>query len=275
MTIEIDDFSVMPSANSVEIYEKFQGYVDDVLGGKIGELDGEKVFSLREYIRNSHGDTLYRKSEAGDGYKKLVWMSRVKSIANYFCSVNEMNPFEGLDKGFLNALVGKSQNVQEIKNVAGYLSEVGILFFIEPNLQGAKIDGVCFKSASGNPVIVMSLRYSRVDNFWFTLLHELSHVFLHIDQLDVGIIDDLDENQESLIEKQANKLARDALIPRSKFRWCVARDSHKSQDVINFSKEIGVHPAVVAGRLRHELERYDLFTDIINVHDVREYLLNE
>ena len=34
---------------------------------------------------------------------------------------------------------------------------------------------------NGAPVAALTLRYDRLDNFWFTLLHELAHIALHMD----------------------------------------------------------------------------------------------
>ena len=33
---------------------------------------------------------------------------------------------------------------------------------------------------SGSAIIGLTLRFDRLDNFWFALFHELGHIFLHL-----------------------------------------------------------------------------------------------
>jgi hypothetical protein len=79
----------------------------------------------------------------------------------------------------------------------------------------------------GTPVIGMTLRYDRLDNFWFCLLHELTHVARHlasdgeplfVDDFDLRTKDDDD------LEREADEWADNALIPPED--W----DEHPAQD---------------------------------------------
>ena len=56
------------------------------------------------------------------------------------------------------------------------LAESGVRFVIVEALPQAKIDGVCFWLDKQAPVIGLSMRYNRIDNFWFVLRHEIEHV---------------------------------------------------------------------------------------------------
>ena len=60
----------------------------------------------------------------------------------------------------------------------------------------------------------MTLRYSRLDNYWFVLFHELSHIILHYDKLQSPIFDDLDKESGDDIELDANYYAMEHLVPR-------------------------------------------------------------
>ena len=60
------------------------------------------------------------------------------------------------------------------------LMSAGIHFVYEPHLPGTHLDGAAMVALDENPIIGMTLRYDRIDNFWFTLLHELGHVVQHI-----------------------------------------------------------------------------------------------
>ena len=63
-----------------------------------------------------------------------------------------------------------------------FLNGYGIILIVEPHLPKTYLDGAAFLTPSGNPVIAMTLRYDRIDNFWFVLMHELAHVSKHLSQ---------------------------------------------------------------------------------------------
>ena len=76
---------------------------------------------------------------------------------------------------------------------------------VVPALPQSFLDGAVFY-LDDNPVVVVTLRYDRIDNFWFTLLHEIAHVVLK----DKGThIDDRIMDPSKLdIEKRADKMAK-------------------------------------------------------------------
>lgn len=86
------------------------------------------------------------------------------------------------------------------------LAEAGVrLVFVEA-MAGSKLDGACFWLTDDQPVIGMSLRFDRMDNFWFVLRHEIEHV-LQEDGKDshAPIIDQcLGDNQEALADTNAD-----------------------------------------------------------------------
>ena len=285
MTHKIDDFTVLPS-DSNNVYQTYLEFVKRKKSLNIKEMERRgwvdqsntaNVASVfKEFLTaQNKGTTLYRKTADSDNVAPLAWVSRVKQIANLYVGLNDNPDFEGLDKADLKQIAKMSASLDAISDVQSILYEKGVIVIYEQALPGMKADGACFKLSTGHPVVALSLRYSRVDNFWFTLLHELAHVSLHYDQLDDVIIDDLDEADASLIEQQANQLALNSFIPRSAWRNCEPKFSRDSKDVITFAKRMEIHPAVVAGRLRHELGRYDLFTDIINETNVRGILFHD
>lgn len=95
------------------------------------------------------------------------------------------------------------------------LREHGILLCIEPHLPGTALDGAALLLDDGIPVIGLTLRHDRIDNFWFTLLHELGHIYLHFNRgLDAGFVDDdLQDAHVSDLEHEADDFARNQLIP--------------------------------------------------------------
>lgn len=226
------------------------------------------------YFQKTH-KSLFRKSQSSNDVLINFWLGKVKRIANLYCGFNEIRDFNGLSKSDIVDIASGNPDPYYIKKLEKILLERGIIFVVEPNISGIKLDGAVFRLDSGHPVVAMSLRYKRLDNFWFTLMHELSHIVLHYDQLDSYIIDDLDYISEDLIELEADKLATNSLIPRNIWRTCLARRDLSEQSVRSFAIENGVHPAIVAGRIQHELNDYRKLSSLTNAVNVREILFSE
>lgn len=136
-----------------------------------------------------------------------------------------------------------------------YLNRSGIHLIIEPHLPKTYLDGAACISPDGNPVIALTLRYDRLDSFWFTLMHELSHLCLHFEASRNWFIDDLDSASMSSVEEEADDLAEEALIPES--AWPAAIRS--PEQVVQLANELRISQCIVAGRVRHELGDHRLF----------------
>ncbi len=148
------------------------------------------------------------------------------------------------------------------------------LLFIE-HLPKTKLDGAAFWLDKSSPVVALTLRMDRIDNFWHVLLHEL----IHIKYRDCEVIMDDDvlsscENEQPPYEERANQEARHLLIPEDKMLSFIARSRplYYRQKVIQFAKARGVHPGVVVGQLqrREELEWSQLRKLLVGV---REHLI--
>jgi len=129
----------------------------------------------------------------------------------------------------------------------------------------------------GLPCIGMTLRHDRLDNFWFTLLHELGHILLHREELqDQAILDERIEENEAQEEHEvaADRFARNAWVKPDiwqDFRQRT-RDFPKILDIQDFASELQVTPALIAGRLRHELRRYTHYKRFLGTGTVRDSL---
>lgn len=138
------------------------------------------------------------------------------------------------------------------------LGMAGITLVIEPHFKGTYLDGAAMLD-EGRPVIAMTLRHDRLDNFWFVLMHELAHVAKHLDEAHPLFTDDLDSPDElDRIEREADEMAGEALIPQTTWQKSAARTSHLTTDVVALAEKLGVHPAIVAGRVRHETKNFRL-----------------
>lgn len=135
------------------------------------------------------------------------------------------------------------------------LNKNGIHLIFEPHLSKTYLDGAVFFSSSGNPVIALTLRHDRLDNFWFTLMHELAHISLHLDG-DDWFIDDLDSESSDQKEKDADTMASKALIPPEALSTL---KEINSLSVRQLAEKLSISPDIIAGRLRHEANNHKLF----------------
>lgn len=215
---------------------------------------------------------LFRKRDDASDVLINIWLSSVRRTAGWFVAANSIPEFKGFDGAIYADLPRKFKDAESLPKIGHYLAPYGIIFIWEESIPSMKLDGAVFSLPSGHIAVALSLRYSRLDHFWFTLMHELAHVVLHAETLHDPIIDDFDVESDSLIEKQADRLASDSLIPRNEWRSCPARYTNSIEDIVNFADRLGIPVQCVAGRLQREQKRYDLFSDIINKYNVREIL---
>ena len=79
--------------------------------------------------------------------------------------------------------------------------------------------GAALLLEDSTPAVGLTLRYDRIDNFWFCLLHELAHIVLHLGKENQNLfVDDMDIRVSGIgkqndIENEADSLATESLIP--------------------------------------------------------------
>jgi len=152
-----------------------------------------------------------------------------------------------------------------------FLSQHGIPLIIEPHLPHTYIDGAAILLIKDRPIIGMTLRHDRLDNFWFTLLHELAHVALHFDTAEGQFIDDLDvESKNDPKEREADAFAGDTLIPIQAWKKSPASVYRSPEAAAHLAKQLGIHPAIVAGRIRHNWKAYRLLNNLVGHGQVRK-----
>ena len=156
-----------------------------------------------------------------------------------------------------------------------FLAKHGVPLVIERHLPKTYLDGAALQLDDGRPVIGLTLRYDRIDNFWFCLLHELAHVGRHMDH-DRGcaFVDDLtlravDRGREDPREEQADEWAEEALVPRAIWDTSAVRERPTPMAVMHLATALQVHPAIVAGRIRYEQRNYRLLSQFVGTGEVR------
>ncbi len=218
--------------------------------------------------------TLFRKATKADENLLAIWQARARAQAEYRCLAEVRAAFAGLTKERLRQLAILSVDPQVVRQLPSILAELGIILVYVCALPGMSADGAVFHLSTGHPVIAMSLRFPRLDYFWFTLLHELAHLVLHADQLKEPVFFDVEASEEKeLTEKAANRLAKDSIVDRESWRNCSYPNTTPSDRAVKtYAAEQGVHPSLIAGLLRKESGNYKRYSSIINEHDVREII---
>ena len=107
---------------------------------------------------------------------QMAWLFRVKRIAQRVLvpAYSEAKLRESIPA--LRSLMTEADGAAKVPRI---LADCGVRFVVVEGMPSGKIDGVCFWLENGaSPVVGMSLRFDRIDNFWFVLRHELEHVLL-------------------------------------------------------------------------------------------------
>jgi len=193
---------------------------------------------------------------------QLAWLFRVKQIAK---SITVLTAYsEKKLREALSQLRQLTVDPEEIRNVPRIMMECGVRYVIVEGLPSGKIDGVCFWLDAKSPVIGMSLRFDRIDNFWFVLRHEIEHI-LRGHGRQYAIIDvDLDkanaDSADSEEERIANLEAAFFCIPKDEMDSFIARKQpfFSERDVVGFARRLQVHPGIVVGQVQQRTGRFEL-----------------
>ncbi|WP_431284955.1 HigA family addiction module antitoxin [Humitalea sp. 24SJ18S-53] len=185
-----------------------------------------------------------------------AWLLRARQLANVpvackFTTKAFPSIYEQL-KPLLSA-------APEVRHVPRVLSQFGIRMVVVEPIPGAKMDGACFWLDARSPVIVLSLRFDRLDSFWFTLRHELDHVEHgegkegYIVDEDTGPGSKDQEHRDSPEEQRANRNAGAFLVPPAELDGFIARVQpyFSEERVVGFARRIGVHPGLIVGQLHN------------------------
>lgn len=195
---------------------------------------------------------------------QLAWIYRVKKIADEML-VAKYSASSG--KNAISRLRNLLLSAEEARKVPRILAECGIRYVIVESLSSAKIDGVCFWLNNTSPVIGMSLRYDRIDNFWFVLRHELEHVLRGHGQSEVMLDAELEGDRAGTgngildEERIANEAASEFCVPQKTLNAFIARKSpfFNERDIMGLAHTLQVHPGLIAGQLQHKTEKYNRF----------------
>ena len=238
---------------------------EELIKALLKKAGGPQAAALPLYRKNGHR----RLNAKTDPYALKAWCWRVLALANESPPQAPYQPGT-VTEPFMRQVAQLSVHEDGPRRAQARLAQHGIALVIERHLPRTHLDGAALCLLDGRPVIGLTLRYDRIDNFWFSLMHELAHVSLHLDCDENELfIDDLSLTGEDPLEKQADTLAQNALIPPQLWHDSPVRQRATILAAYAFARQINVHPAIIAGRIRHDRANYRLLSQLVGTGQVR------
>lgn len=144
-------------------------------------------------------------------------------------------------------------------------AEVGVVVTFVPALPKLPVCGAMRWLSGNKAMMLLTLRYKTNDHLWFTILHEAGHILLHGKRAvfvekpstlsatsaptDHG---DRVAYERALAEVEANRFARDVLIPQAAYAEFRRRGSFSADAIRAFAEQMEIAPGIVLGRLQHD-----------------------
>lgn len=216
---------------------------------------------LRQHVRSGGN---------ANGYALTAWKIRVSLLA----LEQDLPDYKAgtVTQDFVRDLVRLSYLDDGPLLAQEYLQKKGIHFIVEKHLPHTHLDGAAIRMPDGSPLVALSLRYDRLDNFWFTLCHELAHIALHFDgEESEAFFDDLDQNDVDAFEGEADQWATESLIPTEDWEAAGLSQNPAADRVFAFAEAHRISPAIPAGRIRKETGNYKLFGQYVARKKVRPF----
>lgn len=240
--------------------------------------DSNLVERAKDYVLEAAGSqfitALHRKKMRGatlpNGYALLAWQARVLELAKFRIDDEHLPAFNN-DQGWLADLATLTRRKDGPKRSMKLLAENGIAFVTERHLPGTYLDGAAMLASPDRPVICLTLRHDRLDNFWFTLFHELGHIYLHLfEGMRYDFFDDDDSSPTDRIESEADQFAQNRLVPEELWDKCLSRFALSEKAVQLDAKKLGIDASIVAGRIRKERGDYSILSELVGQGRVRD-----
>ncbi len=226
-----------------------RGWIEDA--SSVDELE-KQVCSLLDISSPDKKPKLeasfrHNKEREPDRNSLICWVNRVKRLAREQDKIR-------FDRAKLERAIPEILNyaraIEDVKTIPGLLGSLGIHFVIVPHLPKTYLDGAAFHTR-GKPVVALTLRYDRIDSFWFTLMHEFAHVVARHKGM---YLDNLDERTQDAKEVQASQMASDWLIDKDAYASFVKETApyFSRQKITRFAESQSRHPGIVLGKLQND-----------------------
>jgi HTH-type transcriptional regulator / antitoxin HigA len=245
--------------------------IEEIMRALIDQAGGFKVLS-GVLLRQGRGG---RYNSKMDQYALVAWCIQVMVLARKN-SLETKHVKDSVNTAMLREVARLSYFKEGPLLAKEYLEKHGIQMIVLYHLPKTYLDGAAMLMPDGTPVIGLTLRYDRIDNFWFCLLHELAHVAKHLSTSDSIIIDDFDIHRhdatsEDKIEKEADTMAQDGLIPKKEWQESPVKNRATASNVLALANKLKIHPAIIAGRVRRESDNYRLLSKYVGSGEIRKH----
>lgn len=243
-----------------------RGYFGDFVGSlqELKEYSAEIVSGFISSVKNGYSiepamlrTSAHLRNNDKETDEYALWAWQIKVLQKAESDPLQVNYVSGtVDLDFMRLLAKQSWSDNGPLQAKELLNKHGIHLVIEEHLPKTYLDGAVCRCSDGNPVVALTLRHDRLDNFWFSLMHEMGHIALHLDGTEEWFIDDLDAISTDPKEDEADHLAQVALIPEDKWN---PEEFTTDSSIESAAGSMNIHPAIIAGRMRHESDNHRLY----------------
>ncbi|MCI7327511.1 HigA family addiction module antitoxin [Hornefia butyriciproducens] len=198
----------------------------------------------------------FRSGTSDNSEKKVInsraWIQTALNIAQNI----KTEPYDAKKlKGYLPELRSMTLQSPEVflARMQRIFAECGVAFVLLPHLRNSGVNGAVKWINSDRVVLAMNNRGLDADKFWFSLFHEVEHVFQQ--KTKTVFISSTAEKMTDIniqLENDADKFAADFLIPPDDYKNFAPTKYTSDDEIIDFARTVGIHPGIVAGRLQHE-----------------------
>ena len=239
-------------------------YFVDVIGLSETRNINEKVANLCKFFKVAdlrimlQPDFLvnFRASNTCNREKNIInsraWIQTAMNISKNI----ETKPYNAEKlKGYLPELRGMTVQKPEefLQRMCEIFAECGVAFVLLPHLKNSGVNGAVKWVTEDRVVLAMNNRGLDADKFWFSLFHEIKHVFQQkIKTIFVSSTVEEMIGMNNKLEMEADKFASNYLISPADYKRLAPSKYTSDEEIIEFAKSIGIHPGIVAGRLQHE-----------------------
>ena len=261
----IEQWEIIKEYVPVKYFKKFKYFTDSIEEDIKIIMNIYNVSTIDGLVDSAAKNkfVFYRKSDKLqiDEKNMLAW----SSIATYEASQQESNKFYSVNINQLCIQLNEVfyNNENTLENTKRVLNQFGIKFITIPKLEKTPIDGYSFWSED-NPAIALTLRHGRIDNFAFTLMHEIGHIALHLsNDRNSEFIDFYRGKNESIAEKEADDFAYAKLISTEIWNEIIEKHIPLNDDkIIELSSCYSISSAILYGRACYEMDTYAFKTKI-------------
>lgn len=222
--------------------------LDDFFGLKAKEMEQPYYYRKSEKVTTNPADILSWK------YYCYYLSRQDESTLGVFDKSNAEALTKELNKVFM-------ENSDTVKRTGEVLNRYGIRFLVVKKVGQVPVDGMSFWIGN-NPTIVVTERIASIDNFAFTTLHEVGHVYNHLTKDGKAMINLLNEKKDSE-ESEADIFALNAVVPNADWKKFLT----KTRDVVPYkiapyikseAEKYEVNPQILFGRYKHDIGIYKI-----------------